>query len=275
MKNLFKNERFQLDEIVFQGRNKDYGAYVLRSESDWVLTKSMFIGIGFFALIAVAPFAFQGKTVVTQPDPDVIHGPHILDNVDRDDPKVVEPPKLVAPAVPVETFKAVVPTPKKEVVKETPAPPVSRYDEAVAGTQDIEGEKPTVAYQAPVIGPPVVTGPPTVPAPQPTVNPDAIIKNVDVEASFVGGINSFRNKVVGNFNTSSFDGSGETLKTTVTFVVERDGTISAVKATGADSEFNREAEKTIKNIKGKWIPAKVQGQPVRSYFRFPVAMMFE
>ncbi len=273
MKNLFRNEQLQLDEIVFQGRNKEYGAYVLRSESDKVLTKSMFIGIGVFALIAIAPFAFGNKTeIIQQPIPDL--GPIQLKDVDRK-VDVVIPPAVVPPQKVVETFNATVPTPRKEVVKETAAPPVSRYDEAVAGTQDIEGEKPTVAYQAPVIGPPVVTGPPTVPAPQPTVNPDAIIKNVDVEASFVGGINSFRNKVVGNFNTSSFDGSGETLKTTVTFVVERDGTISAVKATGADSEFNREAEKTIKNIKGKWIPAKVQGQPVRSYFRFPVAMMFE
>ena len=39
--------------------------------------------------------------------------------------------------------------------------------------------------------------------------------------------------------------------------------------------FNKEAEKTIKGIKGKWNPAKFQGENVRSYFRFPISMQFE
>ncbi len=90
---------------------------------------------------------------------------------------------------------------------------------------------------------------------------------VDVEANFAAGINAFRNKVVQNFDTDSFDGSGDLLKTTVTFIVEKDGTISAIKAVGEDNKFNREAESTIKNIKGKWNPAKLNGQNVRSYFR--------
>jgi hypothetical protein len=40
-------------------------------------------------------------------------------------------------------------------------------------------------------------------------------------------------------------------------------------------DFNKEAEKTIKGIKGKWNPAKFQGENVRSYFRFPISMQFE
>ena len=61
----------------------------------------------------------------------------------------------------------------------------------------------------------------------------------------------------------------------MTFVVERDGTISNVKAVGANADFNRESEKVIKSIKGKWNPAKLGGQNVRSYFRFPISMQFE
>ena len=65
------------------------------------------------------------------------------------------------------------------------------------------------------------------------------------------------------------------MSTVVTFIVERDGSISSVKAAGKDAAFNREAERTIKSVKGKWVPAKVKGQAVRSYFKFPVSMMFE
>ena len=44
----------------------------------------------------------------------------------------------------------------------------------------------------------------------------------------------------------------------VTFVVERDGTISNIKVSGANTDFNKEAEKNNKRIKGKWNPAKFQ-----------------
>jgi protein TonB len=47
------------------------------------------------------------------------------------------------------------------------------------------------------------------------------------------------------------------------------------KQAGANADFNKEAEKVIKNIKGKWNPAKLGGQNVRSYFKFPISMQFE
>ena len=97
-----------------------------------------------------------------------------------------------------------------------------------------------------------------------------------MEADFLGGINAFRNKVNENFDTSSVESeSGEVIKGIITFVVETDGTISNVKVNGANADFNKEAEKTIKKIKGKWNPAKLQGEKVRSYFRLPISMQFE
>ena len=71
------------------------------------------------------------------------------------------------------------------------------------------------------------------------------------------------------------DGTGEVAKTTIIFIVEKDGTISEVKATGPNADFNREAIKTIKSVKGKWVPAKLNGENVRSYFKFPISMQFE
>jgi protein TonB len=97
-----------------------------------------------------------------------------------------------------------------------------------------------------------------------------------VEANFNGGIEGFRNKVLNNFDTTVVTSeSGEIVKAVVTFVVERDGSISNIKASGVNADFNKEAEKVIKNIKGKWNPAKLGGQNVRSYFKFPISMQFE
>jgi len=101
------------------------------------------------------------------------------------------------------------------------------------------------------------------------------VDRVDVEAGFNGGINSFRAQVVQNFNSEDFDDSFGLMKTTVTFIVEKDGTISNIKANGSNKDFNAEAEKSIKKIKGKWTPAKLNGAYVRSYFKFPISMQFE
>lgn len=276
MKNLFKNQEFQLDEILFQERNKEYGAYVLRHEADQILTKSMFIGIGIFAAVALTPLVVSALNQETKIEVTDGPGPTWVEPPVIDVPEVTPP--VVVPPKQVETIDTRVPTPtanpvneRKEVVT------VKDYDRAVAGTETIKGDPPTVPYQQPTAGTNINNNPPAVvPAPEPKVeNPNAIIDKVDVEAAFTGGINSFRNKVISNFDTSGFEGSGETLKTTVTFVVERDGTISNIKANGTDAAFNREAERTIKSVKGKWVPAKVKGQAVRSYFKFPVSMMFE
>lgn len=103
------------------------------------------------------------------------------------------------------------------------------------------------------------------------VNDTDIYDRVDQQAEFAGGLEKFRNLFYNNFDNSSVKNEG-ILKTTVTFVVEKDGSISDVKASGPDYDFNRESERTIKSIKGKWNPAKINGYPVRSRFRFPVTI---
>ena len=272
MKNLLQNKEFQLDEILFENRNKNYGAYVLRNEADHILTKSMFIGIGVFAMIAITPLlinvfkATEVPTVVESPPP------YIMDNVDQ----VEKPPVVVQttpPAsTPVNTLDSTVPTPTKHAKVEKVMPKQSDYDHAVAGTKDVIGTPPVINYTPPAVQD-IPVKDPEISVPKPVDNTPKTA--VDVEASFMGGINAFRNKVVNQFDTSLMDGRGDVVKTTVVFIVEKDGTISEVKATGPDSDFNREAIKTIKSVKGKWVPAKLNGETVRSYFKFPISMQFE
>ena len=71
------------------------------------------------------------------------------------------------------------------------------------------------------------------------------------------------------------EGGEGTLKTTVTFIVERDGSISDVKASGSNSDFNSEAVRTVKVLKLNGSHAKINGQPVRQRFRLPLTMNFE
>lgn len=67
-------------------------------------------------------------------------------------------------------------------------------------------------------------------------------------------------------------GDEGTLKTEISFIVERDGTLTNIKATGPNSDFNREVERTVKSIRNKWMPAKINGEPVKSSYRIPFTM---
>ena len=272
MKNLLQNKEFQLDEILFENRNKSYGAYVLRNEADRILTKSMFIGIGVFAMLAISPLvinAFNTTEVTVIPKDQ---RPHIMRDVER-----IEKPPAVVPMTPrvqtpVNTLDSRVPTPTRNAKVEKVMPKQTDYDGALAGTKDIIGDPPVITVAPPIIQVVPTTGPPMV-TPKPIDNSPKT--TVDVEASFVGGINTFRNKVVNQFDTSVMNGTGDIVKTTIVFIVEKDGTISEVKANGPNADFNREAIKTIKSVRGKWTPAKLDGQNVRSYFKFPITMQFE
>lgn len=270
MKNLLRENGQSLDEIVFQNRNKNYGAYALRREEGSMLGKAMFFGISIFVVLGITPLIIAGMdtTVANTPEGS---GPLWVPV-----PEVVVPEKVIpAAAKPVETsvqtYNTSVVVPKRDAV-ESPAAEINRT-QAVPGLQDTPGNPPVTQYSPPA----VVPGNSVVPAQTapPVADPNAIPVRVDVMADFQGGIQAFRKKVIQNFNGDAYVGSGEKISAVVTFVVEKDGTISAVKASGKDPEFNREAEKAVVSAKGKWKPAVLDGQKVRSHFRIPITMQFE
>lgn len=278
MKHLNQNQEFRFNEVLFEHRNKEYGAYALRNESDRILTKALFVGVSLLAAISVTPFvisAFQTHEVVN--DGGFVLPPPVY--IEPDVPKE-QPAEIVKPQVipeKVKTYVETVPEPTAHVTKEHV---VEKVEGAIAGPiNSTEGTIATTSYH-PVLpqagtGPAVPYIPPTPPAKVPD-NHVADPAELASEAVYAGGIDSFRNKVMNNFDGSGFVDDQGTMKTVVTFIVEKDGTISGLKANGKDAEFNNEAIRSIKNIKGLWKPAKnKQGEPVRSYFKFPISMNFE
>ncbi|NPA07428.1 MAG: energy transducer TonB [Chlorobi bacterium] len=277
MKHTNQNQEFRFNEVLFEHRNKEYGAYVLRRESDRILTKAFFIGVSVLAAVSLTPLAIN--VLKTEPTVIPVDGPPVvikLKKVDRPDtpPIKVEP---IKPASSPKQYKSTVPEPKVDAVE--PAK-IEKPKDATPGLVDnLKGEP----VKPDVFTPPVITiGTGTDPVVKPVVevekkDPNKIFNSGDLgkEANFDGGIDSFRNKVMSNFDGSGFD-SGELMKTTITFIVEKDGTISGIKAAGSDADFNSEAVRTIRSIKGKWTPAKnKQGESVRSYFKFPITMKFD
>ncbi|WP_332033853.1 energy transducer TonB [Kaistella sp.] len=268
-----------LDEIVFENRNKAYGAYDLRTSYRSVLTKSFILGTILFLVAAITPFVImkikqmnaKEATEVNANLIDILPEEPIIEEVVEDEPPPPPPPpKEEEPQQ--EVIQNVVPEPVKAPKVETPPPPITKQLETTTGLIAQEGVK-TPSYTPPP-PPPGPTKSTTVEV-KPQVSETQVYTEVEQLAEFPGGINSFRSKVNSSFDTSVMDGDEGTVKTEVTFVVERDGSITDVKANGSNKDFNAEAIRTVKSIKNKWAPAKINGQAVRYRFRMPLTMQFE
>ncbi|MBF1098423.1 MAG: hypothetical protein HXL37_08970, partial [Riemerella sp.] len=129
--------------------------------------------------------------------------------------------------------------------------------------------------------------------PKPTKE-EVVYINVDKEAVFSkGGDNGFRELVAIAIDTDKIDEYEDfpeeekkeiqklisenkptpsvMLYTTLTFIIEPDGTMSNVLAEGENQSFNKEMKRVVKeDIKDKWIPAEVKGKKVRSYYKMPI-----
>lgn len=93
-------------------------------------------------------------------------------------------------------------------------------------------------------------------------------------ASFPGGTEVFIKKLE---NAITLD-SGKTkrgkniLRAILNFMVEKDGSITQIQATGSNKSFNIAVEKAVRRIKGKWIPARYDGNLVISKIQIPVSI---
>ena len=281
------------EELVFENRNKAYGAYDLRRSYRGLLTKAFLIGVLFFSGMILLPLLYS-KAIKTEAKEEdgttVILNPEDFETVEEEDPVPDEPfenkqeevlqslDDVAPPSEQVATIANVVPEPVENAPIETPPPTKKDMENKAISTKTVEGVAATNNAPPPVQGveggrgtQAKIEGAKIVDKP---VDTKEIHTSVDVEADYGnGGLNGFRAKVAENFDSEAVQGEGM-LTTTVKFVVETNGTVSQVKATGSNPDFNREAERVVRSIKG-WKPAKKGGVNVRSYYSLPLKMKFE
>lgn len=265
-----------LDEIVFEHRNKAYGAYDLRTAYPKILTRSFLLGTAFFLLLALSPLIYLKIQQMTAEETVEVDA-NLVEILD--DQPIIEQPKEEEPPPPPpppkeeekqEVIQNVVPEPKKAPKIETPPPPISKTLDTQTGLQNQEGVK-TPTYTPPP--PPPSTGKGVVA--EVKVNTNEVYDSVDQSAEYPGGLNGVRKYIADNVDSSGMEGEGQ-LTVKLRFIVERDGTVSDVKATSksGNSDFDSEAIRVVKKLK-KWTPAKKNGENVRSYYSIPITMQFQ
>lgn len=265
-----------LDEIVFEKRNREYGAYDLRYFYRRYLTKAFLLGTSIFVLGIVAPFLYMKFKQLNEKKTEV--KVDLVNILDEEKPKDEIKEEAAPPPPPppkqeekIEIIQNVVPEPVKAPKVETPPPPIKVQLESTTGTTNQEGVKQTSYAPPPVQAPPRAAA---VESKAPSTT--EVYESVDQDAEFPGGgLSAFRTKFSENFDTSAMEGGEGTIKATVTFIVERDGSITDIKVQGGNSDFNQEATRTVKSVKTKWKPAKINDQPVRQRYKMPITMNFE
>ena len=100
-----------------------------------------------------------------------------------------------------------------------------------------------------------------------------VYSNPDELAQFDGGNDTLRKFISMNLNLPPVNGCFySNPKVYIRFIVLKNGSISDVKIMrGAEdcTECDAEAIRVVKSMPN-WIPAKISGQPVNSYFNLPV-----
>lgn len=255
-------------ELVFEGKNKEYGAYQLRKEDGATTTKAFFTALVFVTALVALPVllsSFGEKPVVEPIKPD--DSGLVLRRIDL--PKKVEPKLLTVPKTasqpPVSTKTLVNPT----VVKAEDAPTVEFTKPEDVGKTNTENTNTNGNTSG--SGTTVTT---TSTNEQPEDDGTTIVNTAMVEKNpnFPGGINEFL-KLVGNrFSVPEMD-EEKTLKVIVFFVVEKDGSLSNITVPRSPGYgLDKEAIRVLKSIKTKWEPGILKGKPVRTQYSLPIVV---
>lgn len=263
--NLFKTEWI---DIIFEGRNKAYGAYQLRSENPKTTSRALLIGAFLFAAAIAGPVV---KNIISD---------RLAENVEETKDKVIEtallppPPKEdLPPPPPPEPPKSVndqvkFPPPevvKKELVRDEDPPTVEDLKDADPGQKDVKGDKNAEI----VIDQPTGEGDK---AAEIVEEDTKVYVAVEVQAGPNGGMPAFYKKFASSFNAPEVDEGVTQIRVMLSFVVEKDGSFTDVKVL-RDPGYGagKEAIRVLKSMPN-WKPAIQNGRPVRSQFTLPITI---
>jgi periplasmic protein TonB len=254
-------------DILFEGRNKDYGAYELRKTYNRRITKAM-MGTGMVIVALCLGWILSGMKTS--------HAAAFIPPTDVDLVKIKEPdkPMPIPPVVKVQTQPVAIRQFTAPIIVKTEVPPDEKppmqdeLEQVKIGTANAKG-----SADVGIDGPPSTGAVPGVTeAPKKNDDEPEIFTKVEIESNFPGGGQAwlrFLNKNL-RFPDDAMN-NGIEGSVMVQFIVDKDGNISDVQAVSGPEQggLREEAVRVIKKS-GKWIPAQQNGRYVKSYKRQPV-----
>ncbi|WP_114781960.1 energy transducer TonB [Botryobacter ruber] len=266
-----------LDDIVFEGRNKAYGAYLLRKMYNKHVTVAAIIASTLFLILISMPLIARLLETEKEPEPviervitqvDLAPPPPLEENTPPPPPPPPPPPDAPPPPPPVRAqVKFTPPVVKRdnEVQKEEEVPDVEELKGVDIGTKTVEGVK----GAPPDFGMGVVGG-----------TGDVVVAEVVEEKpytfaeqmpSFPGGEKAMFEYLGKNMKyPRQAINAGIEGQVFVSFVVSKTGEISDIQVLrGLGAGCDEEAIRVIKGMP-KWTPGKQNGRAVPVRYNLPV-----
>ncbi len=251
-------------DILFEDRNKNYGAYELRRNYAGRLQKALGICASFLLVVLTTGFVMAKSSKIERSE-EVYRTIELVD-VPKEEQPIVEPPKPQVEQPQVATIANSVPLIVKENI-ETEVPTQDEMETKVIGSVTQTGrEDENNLGQAPL---PESTGGEEPPIREtPKEDYDKKFHSVEMMPSYPGGTEALIKFLLRNLKSpSDIDGS---VQVVIQFVVGKDGSITdLVISKSGGKEFDKEVERVVKMMPN-WIPGQQNGHPVAVYFNLPV-----
>jgi len=245
-------------DIVFEGKNKMYGAYDLRLKNPRTTLTALLIGALIFTFLLSTPLLMKLLPDSNADDAALDKKIVTIKLPPKEQPKDLPPPPPPPPKVDQVKFVKPVVAKAEEVVEEPPK--IKEIVEKKTGAETIEGDP-----NAPLTVEPVGNGPSNV------VEEDNSIHNmagIEVKPDFPGGLPKFYAYIMNNYKIPDEDGLNGNVF--VTFVVEKDGRLTDIKVL-RDIGFGtgKEAIRVLNNSP-RWNPGEQNGKKVRVQYSLPI-----
>lgn len=265
-------------EMVFEGRNKEYGAYRLRKNAGkrnlYSLITIFIAALAIWGGISLVKFVESRTKTVAQTsvaELSALNQPKKKADVKQQQKVKLEQPEKVVERV-KSSVKFTAPVIKKDdEVK--PEDELKTQDELMStktaiGALDVKGNDDANGE--------VLKIKEAVAQPEPKPEVEKVFDVVEQMPSFPGGPSALMEWLSNNVKYPVVaQENGVQGRVVVSFVVERDGSITDVKVVrGVDPSLDKEASRVVRAMP-RWIPGKQNGSAVRVKYNVPVAFRLQ
>ena len=272
-------------DLVFEGRNKDFGAYVIRTESTSRHNKAVLwslIGVIIFGLISFAYLKanqyleerrlagmIDQKVVPIDMTPEVEKSEPAQERLEQEEPEVIEDVLSSVKVTELQIVDDDKVRPEDEILSQDEK---DATDKAFGQTNVDNGQDDRANFQTAVNEVVVETRPVEKPK---EVTPE-IFTAVEQMPQFPGGEEALRKYLASHINYPPMAAeNGVQGKVIVQFVVDKTGRVGEVKvARSVDKELDREAIRVCKSLP-KFAPGRQNGQAVSVWFTLPVTFKLQ
>ena len=261
-------------DIIFDGKNKEYGAYDLRKSYNKRLLRAIMV-TSIIIVLLFGGFLLSNLNGAGKKAAPVVEDVQLEDVKEekKNEPPPPPPPKVEPPKVEMAKFTPPKIVKDNEVKEEEKPPEQEKLEDTKIGTVNQEGVK-----DEGITAPPVSdAGKGVVEAPKDNEDYDKTFTKVEIESDFPGGTAAWLRYLNKNLRYPDDAVNNEIQGTVVVqFIVDKEGNVSDVNAiSGPENGGLREEAVRVIKKSGKWTPAVQNGRQVKSYKKQPIVFRLE